>query len=335
MPRAFRVIPGELRPAAREGDPGGRRIEVNPNQGVTKTQCGMLKFVLGCAGVSMALATGLSAPASAAAYPGHPATTADINARDISARDKALADDAFQGRWPGSPTGEAAAQWIADEMRRLGLMPGNYGSYFQSVPAVNIELDAAKSRVTFGTKSGTLAPKYLDDMVYFTPAYGSEKVTVSNAPLVFVGYGVVAPEYHWDDYAGLDVKGKTVVILVNDPGNEAAQPDPKFFKGKAMTYYGRWTYKYEEAARHGAAAAIIVHETVPAAYGWEVVRNSWSGAQMLLEAKDKNASLVAVQAWITLGMAKELFQRAGLDYQTEKRAANRPGFKAVAMAGET
>jgi Zn-dependent M28 family amino/carboxypeptidase len=292
-------------------------------------------FMAGSTGIWIVLATGFCAPVSAAAYPGHPATTPDINARDISARDKALADDAFQGRWPGSPTGEAAAQWIADEMKRLGLMPGNHGSYFQSVPAVNIELDAAKSHATFGTKSGTLAPKYLDDMVYFTPAYGSEKVKVSNAPLVFVGYGVVAPEYHWDDYAGLDVKGKTVVILVNDPGNEAAKPDPKFFTGKAMTYYGRWTYKYEEAARHGAAAAIIVHETAPAAYGWEVVRNSWSGAQMLLETKDKNASLVAVQAWITLGMAKELFQRAGLDYQAEKQAANRPGFRAVAMAGET
>jgi Zn-dependent M28 family amino/carboxypeptidase len=292
-------------------------------------------FMAGSIGIWIVLATGFSTTVSAAAYPGHPATTLGINAKDISERDKALADDAFQGRWPGSPSGEAAAQWIADEMKRLGLMPGNHGSYFQSVPAVNIELDAAKSRATFGTKSGTLAPKYLDDMVYFTPAYGSEKVMVSNAPLVFVGYGVVATEYHWDDYAGLDVKGKTVVILVNDPGNEAARPDPKFFKGKAMTYYGRWTYKYEEAARHGAAAAIIVHETVPAAYGWEVVRNSWSGAQMLLETKDKNASMVAVQAWITLGTAKELFQRAGLDYQAEKQAANRPGFKAVAMAGET
>jgi Zn-dependent M28 family amino/carboxypeptidase len=273
--------------------------------------------------------------ALAAAYPSHPATRPDINAADISARDKAIADDAFQGRWPGSPSGEAAAQWIADEMKRLGLEPGNHGSYFQTVPAVNIELEVGKSQVALSTKNGTLTPKYLDDIVYFTPHYSQETVSVAKSPLVFVGYGVVAPEYHWDDYAGMDVKGKTVVILINDPGNEAAKPDAKFFKGKAMTYYGRWTYKYEEAARHGAAAAIIVHETIPAAYGWEVVRNSWSGAQMLLEAKDKNASLVPVQGWITHETAADLFKRAGLDYLKEKAAANRPGFKAVAMAGET
>ena len=270
----------------------------------------------------------------AAAYPGHPATAPDINAADISARDKAIADDAFQGRWPGSPSGEAAAQWIADEMKRIGLAPGNHGSYFQTVPAVNIELDVAKSHVVFDTKSGALTPKYLDDMVYVTPHFAGATVDVAKAPLVFVGYGVVAPEYHWNDYAGMDVKGKTVVILVNDPGNQAARPDPKFFKGKAMTYYGRWTYKYEEAARQGAAAAIIVHETAPAAYGWEVVRNSWSGAQMLLDAKDKNASMVPVQSWITHEMAKDLFKRAGLDYEAEKQAANRPGFRAAAMAGE-
>jgi Zn-dependent M28 family amino/carboxypeptidase len=273
--------------------------------------------------------------ALAATYPGHPATKLEINAADISARDKALADNAFEGRWPGSSSGEAAAQWIADEMKRIGLQPGNHGSYFQTVPAVNIELDAGKSSVAFDTGSGGLKPKYLDDMVYVTPRFATGSVTVAKSPLVFVGYGVVAPEYHWNDYAGIDVKGKTVVILINDPGNESAKPDPKFFKGKAMTYYGRWTYKYEEAARQGAAAAIIVHETLPAAYGWDVVRNSWSGAQMLLEAKDKNASMLPMEGWITLDIAKDLFRRAGLDYQTEKQAANRPGFKAVAMAGET
>jgi Zn-dependent M28 family amino/carboxypeptidase len=280
--------------------------------------------------LALAMATG-----AAVAYPAHPATTPQITAADISARDKALADDAFKGRWPGAPEGEAAAQWIADEMKRLGLEPGNHGSYFQTVPAVNIELEPAKSKLSFDTKTGALTPKYLDDAVYVTPHFAGAAIDVAKSPLVFVGYGVVAPEYHWDDYAGLDVKGKTVVILINDPGNEDAKPDANFFKGKAMTYYGRWTYKYEEAARHGAAAAIIVHETVPAAYGWEVVRNSWSGAQMLLDAKDKNASMVPVQAWITRAMAQDLFRRAGLDYGREKQAANRAGFKPVAMAGET
>ena len=275
------------------------------------------------------------ATALAASFPGHPVTTPDINAKDLSARDKAIADDAFEGRWPGSVTGEAAAQWIADEMKRIGLQPGNHGSYFQTVPAVNIELDGGKSKLVFSTAKGAVTPKYLDDAVYLTPRYAADTVDIAKAPLVFVGYGVVAPEYHWDDYAGMDVKGKTVVILINDPGNEAARPDAKFFKGKAMTYYGRWTYKYEEAARHGAAAAIIVHETVPAAYGWGVVRSSWSGAQMLLESKDKNASMVPLEGWITHEMAQDLFRRAGLDYLKEKAAANRPGFKPVAMPGET
>ncbi|HKB95831.1 MAG TPA: M28 family metallopeptidase [Rhizomicrobium sp.] len=290
-----------------------------------------------CIAVSFLALAGFGADLHAApsSYPGHPATSLEINAADISARDKALADDAFQGRGPGSPKGEVAAQWIADEMKRIGLAPGNRGSYFQTVPAVKITLDPGKSNLSFSTNSGVLTPKYLDDMVYFTPHLAGTTVDVTKAPLVFVGYGAVAPEYRWDDYAGIDVKGKTVVILINDPGNQAAKPDAKLFKGKAMTYYGRWTYKYEEAARHGAAAAIIVHETIPAAYGWQVVRNSFSGATMYLDAKDKNASLVPVQGWITLDTARNLFKRAGLDYEDAKRSANQPGFRAVAMPGET
>jgi Zn-dependent M28 family amino/carboxypeptidase len=160
-------------------------------------------------------------------------------------------------------------------------------------------------------------------------------VKVANAPLVFVGYGVVAPEYHWNDYAGIDVKGKTVVILINDPGNEDAKPDPAFFKGKAMTYYGRWTYKFEEASRQGAAAAIIVHETGPAAYGWQVVRNSNSGAKSWLDDDGKNLDMVPVEGWIGLDTAKEIFKRVGLDYFTLKAAANKQGFTALPLTGAT
>jgi Zn-dependent M28 family amino/carboxypeptidase len=279
-------------------------------------------------------ATLLAAPAFAQ-YPGHPATTPDINAADVSARDKAISDDAFEGRDPGTKNGEAAAQWIADEMKRIGLKPGFHGSYFQPVPAVNITLDAAHSTEVFSTPKGAITPKFPDETVYWTPQFKSTEVKVKAAPLVFVGYGVVAPEYNWNDYAGVNVKGKTVVILINDPGNEDANPDPKFFKGKAMTYYGRWTYKYEEAARQGAAAAIIVHETGPAAYGWQVVRNSNSGNKSWLAAADKDMSMVPVEGWITLDTAKDLFQRAGLDYEALKSAANKPGFKAVPMIGET
>ncbi len=272
---------------------------------------------------------------AATGYPGHPNTTADITQADLLARDQAISSDAFEGRGPGTKKGEAAAQWIADEMKRIGLRPGNHGSYFQKVPAVNIALDPAKSSLTFNTPQGPVAPNFPEATVYWTADYSKPDIDVKASPLVFVGYGVVAPEYHWNDYAGIDVKGKTVVILVNDPGNEDAAPDPKFFKGKAMTYYGRWTYKYEEAARQGAAAAIIVHETKPAAYGWQVVRNSNSGNKLWLVAADQNKSMVPIQGWITLDTARDLFKRAGLDYDALKIAANKPGFKAVDMTGET
>ena len=283
-----------------------------------------------CAAIGLLL-IGASPP-----YPSHPATAPDIAAADLSARDKAIAADAFQGRGPGTPDGEAAAQWIADEMKRIGLKPGNNGSWFQPVPAVNIALDPAKSSLVFNTaKGGVLAPKFADEQVFWTPQFKTADVSVKGSPLVFVGYGVVAPEYNWDDYSGVDVKGKTVVILVNDPGGEDTKPDPKFFNGQAETYYGRWMYKYEEAARQGAAAAIIVHETFPAAYGWQVVRNSNSGNKSWLDAPDGNAGMVPIQGWITLDTARDLFSRAGLDYGQLKDAANKPGFKAVAMTGET
>jgi Zn-dependent M28 family amino/carboxypeptidase len=275
-------------------------------------------------------------PAAAlAAYPGHPTTSADITAADISSRDKALADDAFEGRGPGTKNGEAAAQWLADELKRIGIKPANNGSYFQSVPAVSLTLDPKASSLSIATPKGTLTPKLGVDVTYMTPQFAGPDVKVTNAPIVFVGYGVVAPEYHWNDYAGLDVKGKTVVVLINDPGNEDAKPDPNFFKGRAMTYYGRWTYKYEEAARQGAAAVIIVHETRPAAYGWPVVRDSWGGANMFLERSDQNKSQAAIQGWITHETAIDLFKRAGLDYYALKAAANKPGFKAVPLTGET
>jgi Zn-dependent M28 family amino/carboxypeptidase len=272
---------------------------------------------------------------SAAAYPDHPATSPDISAADISARDRAVASDAFEGRGPGAKNGEAAAQWIADELKREGVGPGDRGSYFQTVPAVGIKLDAATSSFAFNTPAGATTLKFPDETTYWTPQFARPEVKVERSPLVFVGYGVVAPEYHWNDYAGVDVKGKTVIILINDPGNEDANPDPDFFKGKAMTYYGRWTYKYEEAARQGAAAAIIVHETIPAAYGWQVVRNSNAGEKFWLDAKDKNASRCRIEGWITLDAAKDLFKRAGLDYEREKAAANKQGFAAVPMQGET
>ncbi len=285
---------------------------------------------------SLLFAAVLLAPATAwAALPGHPQTAPDFTAADISARDKAISDDVFEGRGPGTARGEAAAAWIADELKRIGIRPGNHGSYFQTVPAVTVTLDSAASRFSIATPKGTLTPKFADDVVYWSPRFAAPDVAVTQSDIVFVGYGVVAPEYGWNDYAGVDVKGKTVVVLINDPGNEDADPDPKFFKGRAMTYYGRWTYKFEEAARQGAAAVIIVHETKPAAYGWQVVRNSNGGALMWLDAADKDMPMAPIHSWVTLDTAREMFARAGLDYATLKAAANRRGFKAVPLTGES
>jgi Zn-dependent M28 family amino/carboxypeptidase len=281
----------------------------------------------------VALSVSVAFGAGMAAYPGHPKTSPEITAADLSARDRAVADDAFEGRGPGTVGGEAVAQWIADELKRLGVGPANHGSYFQSVPTVAITLDTKASHFTIATPKGVLTPRPGENVTYWTPQFSKPDVSVTNSDLVFVGYGVVAPEYAWNDYAGVNVKGKTVVVLVNDPGNEDAHPDARLFKGKAMTYYGRWTYKFEEAARQGAAAAIIVHETKPAAYGWQVVGNSYGAPDMWQEANDQNKSRLSIESWISLDIAKDLFQRAGLDYMTLKAAANKRGFKAVPMTG--
>jgi Zn-dependent M28 family amino/carboxypeptidase len=152
-----------------------------------------------------------------------------------------------------------------------------------------------------------------------------------DAPIVFVGYGIEAPEYRWNDFKGIDVKGKVLLMIVNQPPSK----DPKFFNAGTMTYYGRWTYKFEEAARHGAAAAIIVHETEPAAYGWQVVRNSNSGPKSWLNVTDKNSNKLSIESWITLDTARRLFQQSGLDYDHLKELANQRGFKAVPLTGET
>jgi Zn-dependent M28 family amino/carboxypeptidase len=267
-------------------------------------------------------------------WPWHPPTSADINAHDVMARDKALSHDVYKGRMPGTTEGEHAAKWIADEMKLVGIDAGNHGSFYQIVPGVNIISDPALSSLSFATPEGALVPKRPDDAVFWTPQFETPDVTIQNVPLVFVGYGVVAPEFGWNDYANADVKGKAVVILVNDPGNEDAHPDPAFFGGAAMTYYGRWTYKMEEAARHGAVAALIVHENKPAGYGWQVVRN-FGGTRSWLASDDGNKQMVPIQGWITHETAEELFRRAGLDYLQLKKAANKRGFHAVALTGET
>ncbi|MEO0817739.1 MAG: M28 family metallopeptidase [Pseudomonadota bacterium] len=263
-------------------------------------------------------------------------TSAEITTEDLAVRVSALADDAFEGRGPGAEVGELAADWIAQEMARIGLQPGGEdGSYFQTVGMVEQTIDEATSGLSFsGGTSGRAFPMTLrEDAVIWTKRQSVTEASFEDSEVVFVGYGVVAPEYGWDDYAGLDANGKTVVMLVNDPG--FATKDPELFKGEAMTYYGRWTYKFEEAARQGAKAAIVVHETAPASYGWDVVANSWSGAQADLVRADEGAGRALLEGWISTDTARKLFAEAGLDFEEMKFAARQKGFTPRDMGGVT
>ncbi|SEK51926.1 Zn-dependent amino-or carboxypeptidase, M28 family [Chitinophaga rupis] len=233
-----------------------------------------------------------------------------------------LAADSFEGRKPFTAGEEKTIRYLETQFKQLGLQPGNGNSYVQEVPMVEITSEPAGPLV-FKGKGGQLSLKYLDDYVATTRRV-TPKVQLNNSELIFAGYGIVAPEYNWNDYAGLDVKGKTVVVLVNDPGFA----DTALFKGHTMTYYGRWTYKYEEAARQGAAGIIIIHDTAPASYPWAVVRSGWSGAKLYLQTEDNDMSRAGMEGWITLDAAKKLFQLAGVS-DTLMQSARKPGFKPV------
>ena len=215
---------------------------------------------------------------------------------DLGRRIEKLASDEFQGRAPSTAGGQAASQYIADEMSKAGLAPaGENDTYFQAVELTAMTvLPSSSMTITSGEETLINADQNTNS-VFWTKRLDSS-VTVSDAELVFVGYGVNAPEYGWNDYEGLDVKGKTVVMLVNDPG--FATKDANLFNGNAMTYYGRWTYKYEEAARQGAAAVLVIHETEPASYPWEVVSGSWTGEQYDLVRPDGGASRSALEGWL-------------------------------------
>lgn len=240
---------------------------------------------------------------------------------------KALASDEFQGRRPFTAGEEKATAYLASEFKKLGLKPGPTGSYFQAVPLVEI-VGTPDSVATVAGNGKTLPLKYRQDFMFLSE-HEQPLIEVKNSPLVFAGYGVTAPEYGWDDYAGLDVKGKTVVVLINDPGN--AGNDTTLFKGNAMTYYGRWSYKYEEAARHGATGLLIIHDTKPASYPWTVVQSSNGGAKLRPQTADKGASKVSLEGWITLDAAKRLFAAAGQNYDDAYAAANKKGFKGKAL----
>ena len=242
-----------------------------------------------------------------------------------------LASDEFEGRAPATPGEEKTINYLRSKFEALGIGPGNGDSYFQSVSVTEITT-ASDAVLTFSGSNYDAKLEYATEMMV-----GSQQqiptTSISDSELVFVGYGVVAPERNWNDYAGIDVAGKTVVILVNDPGY--ATQDPEVFNGNAMTYYGRWTYKYEEAARQGAAGALIVHETGPAGYGWEVVSGSWSGPQIGLQADNLNSDKNDIEGWLTLDSAEALFAGAGLNYQQLKATAAQPGFSAVPLGDVT
>ena len=273
-----------------------------------------------------------AAPDTDGAAPGAPAAAShafdpSINAVDFAEHVSQLASDDFGGRAPGTPGEEKTVEYIKAQFARIGLQPGNGSDWFQTVPMVETTADESASlKIDIGGTAQEL--KFGTDMVIGTRT-GQAQVSIKESPLVFVGYGVDAPEQQWNDYAGIDVKGKTVVMLVNDPGFHAG--DAKLFDGKRMTYYGRWTYKFEEAARKGAAAAVIIHDTEGASYGWDVVKNSWSGPQYDLQAKDDPAPRVPAQGWITGEAAQALMKASGKDLAKLRAAANKRGFKAVPL----
>ena len=242
---------------------------------------------------------------------------------------KEISSDAYEGRAPGTAGEEKTLAYLVQRFEALGLKPGNKGSWFQDVPLV--EIDAKNvSPLRFTGGKTAVSSSYGPEMVIATYRTGQPHIEVKDSPVVFVGYGINAPEKKWNDYAGVNVKGKTVVILVNDPDYQTPTLRGPF-NGRAMTYYGRWTYKFEEAARQGAAAAIIVHDTVPAAYGWNVVQSSWTGAQHVADSANGNASQSAAIGWIQKDKAAALMASAGLNLDTLMAAARKRGFRAVPL----
>ena len=241
----------------------------------------------------------------------------NISEKRLHQHIKTISSDEFEGRLPTSAGEKKILDYLTKEFTQAGFKPGNNGSFLQPVELTEIT-PGDNTVLTIAGNGKTKNLTYVKDMVLGTSRV-SELEAIKDSEIVFVGYGINAPEYKWNDYEGIDVKGKTVVMLVNDPGFESQIPS--LFTGTAMTYYGRWTYKYEEASRQGAAAAIIVHETKPASYGWSVVTNGWTGPQYALYREDGNKDRVQLEGWLTLESTKDLFAQAGLDFKTYKRKA--------------
>jgi Zn-dependent M28 family amino/carboxypeptidase len=257
---------------------------------------------------------------------------ASIRAADLLGHVQVLASDRFEGRAPGTRGEELTVEYLSGEFRKLGLKPGNPdGTYVQDVPLVGITGKRTASLTAGGKR---MHMKFPEDYVSVSRRF-DKHVEAKDTDVVFVGYGVVAPEYDWDDYKGVDVRGKTIVMLINDPAvPDPADPkrlDPKVFNGQAMTYYGRWTYKYEIASEKGAAAALIVHQTGPAGYPYEVVSGSWGRENFDIDNPDGNKDRVAFEGWITEERARKLFELSGHSFDDLKQRALRRDFKPVAL----
>ncbi len=239
-----------------------------------------------------------------------------------------LSADAFGGRAPMSEGEHLTLDFLETAFREAGLEPLFGDAYRQPVQLVSMEANAETIRMSFERSGGLWEPLYAQDFVAWTQRV-EPTVEITESEIVFVGYGVVAPEYDWNDYAGVDMTGKTALILINDPG--FALQDPAVFKGNAMTYYGRWRYKFEEAARQGAAAAIIIHDTEPAAYGWNTVRNSWTGPQFYLPSAPGGSRPVVMESWLHKDAAGVLLNEAGFELEALQQRALSPAFAPIAL----
>src|SRR5437879_5123443 len=245
---------------------------------------------------------------------------------------KVLASDEFEGRVPGTKGEDLSVTYIADQFKKIGLKPGNRdGTYTQEVPLAGIK---SEPRMSFAISGKTMDLKYADDFVA-SAARLQPEIKIEKSDVVFVGYGVVAPEYGWDDYKNVDVRGKTLLMLIGDPPvpdpKDPSKLDNKMFKGKAMTYYGRWTYKYEIAAQKGAAAAIIIHETESAAYPWQVVKSSWAKENFELDNPNKDMDAVSARSWITLDVAKKFLADCGQNFDAVKKSAVTKDFQPIIL----
>ncbi len=272
----------------------------------------------------------IAAAAAIAAVPAIAQDAPTFDAARLSSHVQTLSSDAFEGRAPATPSETRTVNYLVEQFRAAGLQPGGEviageRQWTQRVPLLKADI-AGTPRLEFGTLTGAVPLTQGEQISVRAPLNGQKQVALNGVPIIFAGYGVEAPERQWNDFKDVDVRGKVIVVLVNDPDFEGGDGD---FGGKAMTYYGRWTYKYEEAAKRGAAGVLVVHETEPASYGWATVRNSNTNTMFDIVRTDPAAAHAPVEGWIQRATAEALFRSAGLDFEAAKQAAKRRDFRPI------